>query len=72
MLRAVRHCHLPAKTKLSLFKKHYHPANDFQAVTIVKTPGHEGMLRWLLGGVWRGTASFDCRYLCVVLTDCRV
>ena len=48
MLRAVRHCHLPAKTKLSLFKKHYHPANDFQAVTIAKSLGHAGMLRWLL------------------------
>ena len=48
MLRAVRHCHLPAKAKLLLFKKHYHPANDFQAVTIGKTLGHEGMLRWLL------------------------
>jgi hypothetical protein len=48
MLRAVRHCHLPAKTKLALFKKHYHPANDFQAVTIAKSLGHAGMLRWLL------------------------
>jgi hypothetical protein len=48
MLRAVRHCHLPAKTKLSLFKKHYHPANHFQAVTIAKALGHAGMLRWLL------------------------
>jgi len=48
MLRTMRHCHLPAKTKLALFKKHYHPANDFQAVTIAKTLGHAGMLRWLL------------------------
>jgi hypothetical protein len=48
MLRAVRHCRLPDKTKLSLFKKYYHPANDFQAVTIAKTLGHAGMLRWLL------------------------
>ena len=53
MLRAIRYCHLPAKTKLALFKQHYEPENDFQAVKIAKALGHAGMLRWLMGNAVR-------------------
>jgi hypothetical protein len=48
MLREVRHCRLPDKTKLSLFKKYYHPANDFSGGNHCQNAGHAGMLKWLL------------------------
>ena len=49
MLRAILHCHLPAGKRLKLFKKYYHPANDFQARSVAKKLKDPGILRWLLG-----------------------